>query len=161
MKTNTVRMIVLALGALVLAFAVSGTHQMVLAHCQIPCGIYNDGARFIMMEEHVTTIEKSMKLITGLSTDDPQSNTNQIVRWVENKERHADELSDIVVKYFLQQRVKPVQQTSGAERDTYVQHLTLCHGLLVTSMKAKQSTDLAHVEQLKKLIAEFKASYLH
>jgi nickel superoxide dismutase len=161
MKKHTFKLIVLAMGALMVVFAVSGTHETVLAHCQIPCGIYNDGARFTMMEEHVTTIEKSMKLITGLSNDDPQSNTNQIVRWVANKERHADELSDIVVKYFLQQRVKPVQQKSGAQRDTYVKHLTLCHGLLVTSMKAKQSTDLAHVDQLKKLIGEFKASYLH
>ena len=33
------------------------------AHCQIPCGIYDDAARITMMEEHVTTIEKSMKQI--------------------------------------------------------------------------------------------------
>ena len=161
MKTRSFKMIVLGVGTLMLVLAVSGTYETVWAHCQIPCGIYNDEARFTLMEEHVTTIEKSMKLITGLSNDDPQSHTNQIVRWVANKEQHADELSDIVVKYFLQQRVKPVQATSGAERNTYVKHLTLCHGVLVTSMKAKQSTDLAHVEKLKKLIAEFKASYLH
>ena len=30
------------------------------AHCQIPCGIYDDKMRFTMMAEHVTTIEKSM-----------------------------------------------------------------------------------------------------
>jgi len=161
MKTRNFKMIVLGVGTLMLVLAVSGTYEKVWAHCQIPCGIYNDEARFTLMEEHVTTIEKSMKLITGLSNDDSQSHTNQIVRWVANKERHADELSDIVVKYFLQQRVKPVQATSGAERDTYVKQLTLCHGVLVTSMKAKQSTDLAHVDKLKKLISEFKASYLH
>ena len=161
MKTKAFKTIVLAVGALALVLAVSGTHEKVWAHCQIPCGIYNDEARFTLMEEHVTTIEKSMKLITGLSNDDPQAHTNQIVRWVVNKEQHADELSEIIVKYFLQQRVKPVQATSGADRDTYVKQLTLCHGVLVTSMKAKQSTDLAHVEKLKKLIAEFKASYLH
>ena len=36
------------------------------AHCQIPCGIYNDTARITMMEEHVTTLEKSMKEIIRL-----------------------------------------------------------------------------------------------
>ena len=39
----------------------------VQAHCQIPCGIYGDEMRFQMLEEHITTIEKSMKLIGELS----------------------------------------------------------------------------------------------
>ena len=34
------------------------------SHCQIPCGIYNDQMRFDTIAEHITTIEKSMKLIT-------------------------------------------------------------------------------------------------
>lgn len=51
------------------------------AHCQIPCGIYDDRARIVLMEEHVTTIEKSMNEITTLSADTPQ-NINQLVRWV-------------------------------------------------------------------------------
>jgi nickel superoxide dismutase len=161
MKKSNLKMIMLVTGALLVMFTVSGTHQAVFAHCQIPCGIYNDGARFVMLEEHVTTIEKSMRQIAELSYSSPETNTNQIVRWVANKEHHADELADIVVKYFLQQRVKPVNERSGAKRDKYVKHLTLCHGLLVTSMKAKQTTDLAHVEQLKKMISEFKESYLN
>jgi len=36
------------------------------AHCQIPCGIYNDTMRVAMMYEHIVTIEKSMKLISDL-----------------------------------------------------------------------------------------------
>ena len=61
----------------------------VYAHCQIPCGIYNDEVRFTLMQEHVTTIEKSMKLIVELS-EDPKENANQLVRWTVNKEEHAD-----------------------------------------------------------------------
>ena len=30
-----------------------------------------------------------------------------MVRWVVNKEVHADELSDIVTYYFMAQRIKP------------------------------------------------------
>ena len=161
MKKSNLKMIMLVMGALLVMIAVSGTHQAVFAHCQIPCGIYNDGARFVMLEEHVTTIEKSMKQIAELSYSSPESNTNQIVRWVANKEHHADELTEIIVKYFLQQRVKPVNEKSGQKHDKYIKQLTLCHGLLVTSMKAKQTTDLAYVEQLKKTIKEFKKSYLN
>jgi nickel superoxide dismutase len=34
---------------------------IVYSHCQIPCGIYDDPARFDMLAEHINTIEKSMK----------------------------------------------------------------------------------------------------
>ena len=62
------------------------------AHCQIPCGIYDDAARIAEMKEHITTIEKSMKMINGTSCDSPQ-NSNQMVRWVNNKEHHANKLT--------------------------------------------------------------------
>ena len=31
------------------------------AHCEIPCGIYDDEMRLKMIAEHITTIEKSMR----------------------------------------------------------------------------------------------------
>jgi nickel superoxide dismutase len=117
------------------------------AHCQIPCGIYDDAMRIKMMYEHVTTIEKSMKLITE------NQNQNQTVRWVLNKEKHADELSEIVTYYFMTQRIKP-----GGEE--YATRLGQLHEILVYSMKAKQTTDLANVEKLKELIHQFEHSYM-
>ena len=64
--------IMLGILVLVVVFA-----SMVYSHCQIPCGIYGDPARFDMIAENITTIEKSMKMITTLSqTDNP--NFNQI-----------------------------------------------------------------------------------
>jgi nickel superoxide dismutase len=128
------------------------------SHCQIPCGIYDDEARFGAITEHITTIEKSMKLITELSGKD-KPNMNQIVRWVNNKELHADELSEIVTYYFLAQRVKlPADGDSKAQKE-YVKKLTLLHQMLVYSMKAKQTTDLANVELLKSLLNEFHKVY--
>ena len=127
-------------------FAVATT-ATVRAHCQIPCGIYNDEARFVLMKEHVATIEKSMKQIEA----DP--NQNQTVRWVLNKDKHADELSEIATYYFMAQRIKP-------GKENYEQELKALHGILVYSMKSKQTTDLANVEKLKELIHEFEHSYM-
>lgn len=126
------------------------------AHCQIPCGIYDDAMRFNMMREHVTTIEKSMNLINELKAD-PSENANQLARWVMNKEDHADYLAGIVTEYFLQQRVKLAEAESDPE--SYNQKLALCHGLLVNSMKAKQTTDLEYCEKLRELIDGFEDVY--
>jgi nickel superoxide dismutase len=128
------------------------------SHCQIPCGIYDDDARFGEIAEHITTIEKSMKLIDELSSQD-KKNFNQIVRWVNNKEHHADELSEIVTYYFMAQRIKLPEEGNVKAQNEYVKKLTLLHKMLVYSMKAKQTTDLANVEQLKSLLKEFHDAY--
>jgi len=133
-------------------------NQSVSAHCQIPCGIYDDAMRFTMLEEHVTTIEKSINQIVDLSKD-PAQNANQLTRWVMNKEDHADQFAEIVTWYFLQQRIKPTEARSGDEWDKYVLQIRLCHEMLVATMKAKQTTDLQYTEQLRKLVDEFRHSY--
>ena len=128
------------------------------SHCQIPCGIYDDEARFGDITEHITTIEKSMKEIERLSAE-AKPNMNQIVRWVNNKELHADELSEIVTYYFLAQRVKLPAEGDTTAHNEYVKKLTLLHRMLVYSMKAKQTTDLANVELLKSSLNEFHKAY--
>jgi nickel superoxide dismutase len=132
--------------------------SMVSSHCQIPCGIYNDPARFDSIAEHITTIEKSMQQITEMSKQD-KPDMNQIVRWVANKDTHADALSEIVTYYFMAQRVKPVDKNQGKAYKEYVKKLTLLHEMLVHSMKAKQTTDLSNVEKLRSLSVEFKEIY--
>jgi len=129
------------------------------SHCQIPCGIYDDETRFTMIAENITTIEKSMKLITELSKDD-KPNMNQLVRWIQNKEKHADDTSHIITHYFMAQRIKPADKADTKAYDEYVNKLVLLHKMLVSSMKAKQTTDLSHVEELRALLAEFHDAYL-
>ena len=158
MKTFRFGIAVLFLGA-VLGLAISVVQApQVSAHCQIPCGIYNDPMRFAMLEEHIVTIEKSMNSIAELS-EDPAEHANQLVRWTINKEKHADEFADIVTKYFLQQRIKPVESLETPAAEKYVEKLRLCHEMLVASMKAKQTTDLEHVEQLRSQLAKFHKAY--
>ena len=137
-------------------FAVS---PVVLSHCEIPCGIYNDSMRLDMLAEHITTIEKSMNEIQALSATGDK-NYNQLVRWVANKEDHADYFTDIVTQYFLTQRIKPAAQSDAKAYGDYVHKLTLLHQMMVTSMKCKQTTDLENVATLRSLLAEFRTAYL-
>ena len=146
------------LASVVIAVLVLVVSSVVYSHCQIPCGIYDDNMRFDMMAEHITTIEKSMKLIDQISGEkEPQM--NQIVRWVKNKETHADELAHIITYYFMAQRVKPAEKTDTRKQQDYLTKLTLLHRMLVTSMKAKQTTDLSTTKQLTELLANFKKAY--
>jgi len=128
--------------------------ESVRAHCQVPCGIYDDQMRIHLMEEHVATIEKSMNEITA------KPEMNQAVRWVMNKDKHADELSEIVTYYFMAQRIKPpTDLTDEAATKDYVNKLTLLHAIQIHAMKAKQSTDLAEIATLRDLVSQFRKAY--
>ncbi len=140
------------------AFVAPTLHTPVaFAHCQIPCGIYGDQTRFVMLNEHIATIEKSMNQINELSKDGG-ANANQIVRWVMNKEDHADDMAEIITQYFLQQRIKP--EEADSDHASWMAKMTACHSILVSSMKAKQTTDLKHVEDLRKHVKAFAEAYL-
>ena len=112
------------------------------AHCEIPCGIYDDEMRVKMISEHIKTIEKSMKQIDKLEKGEASHHSNQIVRWVTNKEDHANQLQDIVTQYFMTQRIK--FDTNGYEKK-----LGILHHMLVYTMKCKQTTDMANIEASK------------
>ena len=142
----------------ILIVSLGGFATMVYSHCQIPCGIYGDEGRFDMIAENITTIEKSMKQIDELSGKD-KPDMNQIVRWVQNKEKHADDTAEIITYYFMAQRVKPASAADSRAYEAYVNKLTLLHRMLVGCMKAKQTTDLEHIEQLRSVLAEFKTAY--
>ncbi len=141
----------------IIVFFVIGS--AVYSHCQIPCGIYNDPMRFDELTEEIATIEKSMNMINQLSAE-AKPNMNQIVRWVENKDTHADAFSEIVTYYFMAQRVAPVEMKDADAYNKYLNKITLLHQMVVTSMKAKQSTDLAEVKKLTELTAAFKKAYM-
>jgi len=120
----------------------------VYSHCEIPCGIYGDLTRITLLYEDIATVEKSMMQITALSKEDPV-NVNQIIRWVNNKEQHCDKIQHVVTQYFMTQRIKPATAADGANYEKYVAQLTTLHGMLIHAMKAKQTTDLANIEQLR------------
>jgi len=121
------------------------------AHCEIPCGIYDDQMRTEMISEDATTVEKAMKMIAKLGKEAPV-NYNQLVRWITNKEEHADRIQDTVSQYFMTQRISP-------GTDNYEKKVVVLHKMLVAAMKCKQTTDLSHVETLRTLLKEFEILY--
>lgn len=134
------------------------TANNVSAHCEIPCGIYNDEMRFDMISEHLATIERSMEVIEALSAED-QAMYNQLVRWINNKESHANDIQDIVSQYFMTQRIKPAEAYDQVGYRVYVMQITLLHRMLISAMKAKQTTDHAAIENLRNLLEEFRTIY--
>ncbi|UCG50505.1 MAG: superoxide dismutase [Candidatus Latescibacterota bacterium] len=141
-----------------LAISLTGWAPPANAHCEIPCGIYTDEMRIEMIKEHIQTIEKSMKQIVELSAANPV-NYNQVVRWVSNKEEHATKIQHIVTQYFMTQRVKPESSKDRGAHKAYLTKLTFLHEMLFQAMRAKQSTDLKHVEKLRELTAGFHEAY--
>ncbi|MCF7887744.1 MAG: superoxide dismutase, Ni [Candidatus Omnitrophica bacterium] len=133
-------------------------HSSAYAHCEIPCGIYNDQQRVEMIKEHITTVEKSMKMINQLSKESPVD-YNQLIRWVDNKEAHAIKIQDIVFQYFMTQRIKPAEADSKTLQDKYSRELQLLHQLAREAMKSKQTTSLSHVQNMRDLIKSFSLIY--
>ena len=124
-------------------------------HCQIPCGIYGDKMRISMLMEDAATIEKGMKMLAEFDKEESPSK-NQIVRWVMNKDTHAQAIQDQVAAYWLAQRIKAPKEGS---KDKYHKQLELMHGITVAAMKCKQTADTAHVDKMKKLAIEFSGTY--
>ena len=141
----------LILTILAILLPLSFSISTVSAHCEIPCGIYDDQLRTQLIAEHATTIEKSMKQIMELSQANA-ANYNQIIRWVSNKENHATEIQQIVSQYFMTQRIKPDQKK-------YSEKLIVLHKMLIAAMKCKQTTDFAHVNALRARLKEFELLY--
>ncbi|MCG8411921.1 MAG: superoxide dismutase, Ni [Bacteroidales bacterium] len=139
---------------LFLLFCINKTY----AHCEIPCGIYEDSLRINLIKEHIATIEKSMKMIIKLSEEE-KPNYNQIVRWVMNKEEHANKIQDIVSQYFLHQRIKIEEPNNEKSYNNYIKKLTMLHKLLIYAMKTKQTLDLDYVSKLNKTINNFESVY--
>tara|TARA_Y100000588_G_C13587292_1_gene641348 strand:+ start:103 stop:543 length:441 start_codon:yes stop_codon:yes gene_type:complete len=140
------------LGILLLIGLVSvGLASRADAHCQIPCGIYGDDARFTALLEDVTTLKKAVRKIEQESAAD-SINHNQLVRWVKNKETHADKISHVMLEYFLAQRIK-------SDQPDYEARLVAIHKIIVLAMKTKQNVDAGIVDDLEMAITGFQALY--
>lgn len=125
------------------------------AHCQVPCGIFDAELKFGELEQHVETIAKAGDQIRELSAKKEltANDHQQLVRWVTNKESHAQKIIDEAANYFLAQRIKPGQ-------DHYAEKLELLHHIMIHAMKTKQSIEAEAHEKLSKKIAAFKELYL-
>lgn len=132
-----------------IAFGVSSNAQ---AHCQIPCGIYDDARVFSELKQHVETIARSNKGLAEAKT------MHDAARWTMNKEQHAQKIQDTAQSYFLAQRVKPLAKGAEGYED-YVMSTTGLHQIIVAAMKAKQSTLADSVDALSDAIEAYETHY--
>jgi len=138
---------------------IAATPQPVGAHCQVPCGIFDEAARINGMVEDTATIAKAQKLMNELAGKDDAQSQQQFVRWTNEKEKHAQRIMETIADYFLAQRVKPVAKPADDAGDeekakyaAYLQTLADHHAVTIAAMKAKQSADPATAEALAEAI---------
>ena len=128
-------------------------------HCQVPCGIYDDAARIIQIREDVITIRKSMLQIKKLSDSNNEAqNTNQLIRWVNTKEEHSRSIQNTISEYFLTQRLK-YKNSDTADRQEYIEQVTLLHRLLISAMKCRQTLDINHCDTILSQLDQFSNIY--
>lgn len=104
------------------------------------------------MREDAATVEKSIRLIMELAGKSDAQSQNQLVRWVMNKEVHAQKIISSISDYFLTQRVKPDQQD-------YAERLKRHHFVILAAMKAKQNADITVAKSLKESIEALSSYY--
>lgn len=136
---------------------VANTVVAPVPHCQVPCGIYGDQMRFEGMLEDTKTVAKAIAQIEefagGLGEAPPSAkDLNQMVRWVNNKESHAQNIQDVMAEYFFAQRIK-------ADHKDYTAQLATAHKVIVCAMKCKQDASGATAEALKASILDFYRAY--
>ena len=124
----------------------------IFAHCQVPCGIYDDVLRILQIKEDFNTINKAMDKIRELSQYSDETSHNQLTRWVIAKEDHASNIQKIISEYFLTQRIKETNQK-------YIEQTTILQRILVTAMKCKQSLEKDNVNKGLNLVTSFSEVY--
>merc|ERR1719235_2923332 len=124
-------------------------------HCQVPCGIFSDEGRIASILEDAATIRKAVAQSQDLHKKGGFQDVHQMVRWIITKEEHAEKIMRTVSDYLLAQRVK---KEALAEQE-YHKVLALHHAVMIAAMKAKQSADIAAVENLEKAIAALRPVY--
>lgn len=122
------------------------------AHCQVPCGIYDDPARVTSMLEDAATVQKAVTSLASLAGKTDAQSINQSARWVQNKELHAQRIIETISNYFLTQRVKPGQ-------DDYSTRLARHHAVILAAMKAKQNASADAAQVLRESIQALRAYY--
>ena len=136
----------------ILLFIIILNSKIILAHCQLPCGIYDDAIRIIQIKEDFSTIKKAMVKINELSKNSDALSNNQLNRWVIEKENHASKIQKIISNYFLTQRIRDTDEK-------YIEKTTNLQKLLVVTMKCKQSVEIKNVMLGLRLLTSFSDVY--
>ena len=135
-------------------------------HCQVPCGIYDDGRRFEELKEDARSVAKAVSEINGHAEqvsfggnkEAVAYHMNQSVRWIDTKEESAQNIQKTVAEYFLTQKVKDVARGEEGYFE-YLEKLAVHHRLMRRAMDAKQRADATTAKKLTEAILELEAVY--
>ncbi len=108
--------------------------SLIFSHCQMPCGIYHDDMVFDQIDQYIETTAKGITILQDSKFSTTQ-NRNEFMRWVMQKENSSNEVANLLVTYFLQQKIKP------DEEDT-AKRVISAHKMLFWLVQIKQSSDL-------------------
>lgn len=122
-----------------------------MAHCQMPCGIYHDEMVFDQIDQFVETTVKAISVMQESAFSTVQDR-NAFVRWVMQKDKNADETAHLITTYFLQQKIKP------HEEDTTKRVLS-AHLLLFYLVQIKQTVDYKVVNDFYEEWERFKLMF--
>ncbi|GKY94493.1 hypothetical protein MPSEU_000415200 [Mayamaea pseudoterrestris] len=128
-------------------------------HCMVPCGIFDDPHIVTELKQASETIRKAMvqaKELHGSATTSDLLAMNQMVRWINVKEEHADKIIKLVSDYCLCQRVK---KDVFKNDEDYVQALKSHHAVMQNAMKCKQNVDTSAVDALDASLEEMAKMY--
>lgn len=126
-------------------------------HCQVPCGIFDDPKLVADVKEASATVRKAMQKISELSASQTSAqNMNQLIRWVDAKEKHCARIVTHISEYCLCQRVK---REAFSSEQYYLDALVAHHEVLLAAVKAKQSVDVRAADQLDHSIEDWSRMY--
>ena len=126
-------------------------HIQLIAHCQMPCGIYHDEMVFDQIDQFIETSVKGVSVMHDNKFTTVQDR-NEFIRWVMQKEKSCNEIAELILTYFLQQKIKP------GEEDTAKRVLS-AHRLLFYLVQIKQTADLKVVNDFYEEWEQFKLMF--
>uniref|UniRef100_UPI00140E9480 superoxide dismutase [Ni] n=1 Tax=Neochlamydia sp. AcF84 TaxID=2315858 RepID=UPI00140E9480 len=109
-----------------------------MAHCQMPCGVYHDELVFNQIDQYIETMYKGITELNNSKFSTPFERNN-FIRWVKLKDSASDEIANLITAYFLQQKIKP------AEADT-PKRLISAHKMLFELTAIKQNVNIKMIE---------------
>lgn len=133
---------------LALAFCWQG---QLVAHCQMPCGIYHDDMVYDQIDQYIETMTKAITVLTENKFSTVQER-NEFVRWVVEKEEASDEVARILTNFFLQQKIKP-------NEDDTTKRVISAHKLLFYLVAIKQTVDLKYLNDFYEEWENFKLMF--
>jgi len=110
------------------------SHCPIEAHCQMPCGIYHDDIVFDLIDQYIETMYKGITVINGNKWATVRDK-NEAIRWICTKEKSSDEIAELILTYFLQQKIKPGEEKTAKSLES-------AHKLLFLLVQMKQNVDL-------------------